>query len=213
MFDPQGELTPSKTPRYPAQPDRHSHHPSSGASSWPVVLYGGGRIEVESIANRLQVLGDNIDPISNAMTAVPEISRYVSIYRALSAREQKVLLASLALLPLFWLGLRLAGLRRFQAWLDRSPVAQRTPLTHTEAAALGVAVNRAAKHVFGPVTCLTRSLVLRWWLLRRYGTTSDLYRRALEQGEFAAHAGGKDGIPLNDRRVCSALCHFESSDS
>ncbi|MBP8120122.1 MAG: lasso peptide biosynthesis B2 protein [Accumulibacter sp.] len=135
------------------------------------------------------------------MTAVPEISRYVSIYRALSAREQKVLLASLALLPLFWLGLRLAGLRRFQAWLDRSPVAQRTPLTHTEAAALGVAVNRAAKHVFGPVTCLTRSLVLRWWLLRRYGTTSDLCIGVrLEQGEFAAHAWvEKDGIPLNDR--------------
>ena len=135
------------------------------------------------------------------MTAVPEISRYVLIYRALSAREQKVLLASLALLPLFWLGLRLAGLRRFQAWLDRSPVAQRTPLTHTEAAALGVAVNRAAKHVFGPVTCLTRSLVLRWWLLRRYGTTSDLCIGVrLEQGEFAAHAWvEKDGIPLNDR--------------
>ena len=135
------------------------------------------------------------------MTAVPEISRYVSIYRALAAREQKVLLASLALLPLFWLGLRLAGLRRFQAWLDRSPVAQRTPLTHTEAAALGVAVNRAAKHVFGPVTCLTRSLVLRWWLLRRYGTTSDLCIGVrLEQGEFAAHAWvEKDGIPLNDR--------------
>lgn len=136
------------------------------------------------------------------MTAVPEISRYVSIFpRALSAREQKVLLASLALLPLFWLGLRLAGLRRFQAWLDRSPVAQRTPLTHTEAAALGVAVNRAAKHVFGPVTCLTRSLVLRWWLLRRYGTTSDLCIGVrLEQGEFAAHAWvEKDGIPLNDR--------------
>ena len=70
-----------------------------------------------------------------------------------------------------------------------------------QAQALGVAVNRAAKHVFGPVTCLTRSLVLRWWLLRRYGTTSDLCIGVrLEQGEFAAHAWvEKDGIPLNDR--------------
>ena len=146
------------------------------------------------------------------MTAVPEISRYVSIYRALPEREQKVLLASLALLPLFWLGLRLAGLRRFQAWLDRSPVAQRTPLTHTEAAALGVAVNRAANHVFGPVTCLTRSLLLRW-LLRRYGTTSDLCIGVrLEQGEFAAHAWvEKDGIPLNDRPEFAArYAIFES---
>ena len=134
------------------------------------------------------------------MTAVPEISRYVSIYRALPAREQKVLLASLALLPLFWLGLRLAGLRRFQAWLDRSPVAQRTPLSQAEAAALGVAVNRAANHVLGPATCLTRSLLLRW-LLRRYGTSSDLRIGVrLEGGGLLAHAWvEKDGIPLNDR--------------
>lgn len=131
---------------------------------------------------------------------MPEISRYISIYRALPAREQKVVLASLALLPLFWLGLRLAGLRRFQAWLDRSPVAQRTPLTQVEAAALGVAVNRAANHVLGPATCLTRSLLLRW-LLRRYGTTSDLRIGVrLERNELAAHAWvEKDGIPLNDR--------------
>ncbi len=134
------------------------------------------------------------------MTAVPEISRYVSIYRALPAREQKVLLASLALLPLFWLGLRLAGLQRFQAWLDGSPVAQRTPLSQAEAAALGVAVNRAANHVLGPATCLTRSLLLRW-LLRRYGTSSDLRIGVrLEGGGLLAHAWvEKDGIPLNDR--------------
>jgi hypothetical protein len=134
------------------------------------------------------------------MTVVPNISRYISIYRALPGREQIVLLGSLALLPVFWLGLRLAGLQRFQGWLDRVPVAQREPLSHAEAAALGVAVNRAANHVFGPVTCLTRSLLLHW-LLRRYGTTSDLCIGVrLEQGEFSAHAWvEKDGIPLNDR--------------
>lgn len=133
------------------------------------------------------------------MIAVPEISRYVSIYRALPAREQNVLLASLVLLPLFWLGLRLAGLRRFQAWLDRSPVAQRTPLTQAEAAALGVAVNRAANHVLGPATCLTRSLLLRW-LLCRYGTISDLCIGVRFEGnELVAHAWvEKDGIPVND---------------
>jgi hypothetical protein len=134
------------------------------------------------------------------MTVVPNISRYISIYRALPGREQIVLLGSLALLPVFWLGLRLAGLQRFQGWLDRVPVAQREPLSHAEAAALGVAVNRAANHVFGLATCLTRSLLLRW-LLRRYGTTSDLCIGVrLEQGEFAAHAWvEKEGIPLNDR--------------
>ncbi|QLQ25683.1 MAG: hypothetical protein HZT41_13115 [Dechloromonas sp.] len=56
------------------------------------------------------------------MTTVPEIFRYVSIYRALSAGEQKALLTSVVLLPFFSLGLRLAGLQRFQAWLDRSPL-------------------------------------------------------------------------------------------
>ena len=114
--------------------------------------------------------------------------------------SRRVLLASLALLPLFWLGLRLAGLQRFQAWLDRSPVAQRTPLTQPEAAALGVAVNRAANHILGPANCLTRSLLLRW-LLRRFGTASDLrIGVCFEQGKLAAHAWvEKDGIPVNDR--------------
>ena len=133
------------------------------------------------------------------MTAMPAISRYVSIYRGLPAREQKTLMVSLVLLPLFWLGLRLAGLQRFQAWLDRSPIAPRAPLSQPEAAALGVAVNRAANHVLGPATCLTRSLLLRW-LLRRYGTPSDLRIGVrFEEGELAAHAWvEKDGIPLND---------------
>jgi hypothetical protein len=134
------------------------------------------------------------------MTAMPVISRYVSIYRALPAREQKTLMVSLVLLPVFWLGLRLAGLQRFQAWLDHSPIAPRAPLSQPEAAALGAAVNRAANHIFGPATCLTRSLLLRW-LLRRYGTASDLRIGVrFEEGKLAAHAWvEKDGIPLNDR--------------
>ena len=145
------------------------------------------------------------------MIAGPAISRYISTYRALSAREQKVLLASLVLLPLFWLGLRLAGLQRFQAWLDRSPVARRAPLTQAEAAALGVAVNRAANHVLGPASCLTRSLLLRW-LLRRFGTASDLrIGVSFEEGKLAAHAWvEKDGIPVNDRpEVVACFAAFD----
>lgn len=133
------------------------------------------------------------------MTAMPVFSRYVSIYRELPAREQKTLMVSLVLLPLFWLGLRLAGLQRFQAWLDRSPIAPRAPLSQPEAAALGVAVNRAANHILGPASCLTRSLLLRW-LLRRYGTPSDLRIGVrLEEDVLVAHAWvEKDGIPVND---------------
>ena len=134
------------------------------------------------------------------MIAVPAISHYIATYSALSGRERKVLLASLVLLPLFWLCLRLAGLQRFQTWLDRSPIARRAPLSQAEAAGLGVAVNRAANHILGPATCLTRSLLLRW-LLRRYGTPSDLRIGVrFEEGVFAAHAWvEKDGIPVNDR--------------
>ena len=134
------------------------------------------------------------------MIAVPAISRYSSIYLALSRREQKVLLASLVLLPSSWLGLRLAGLQRFQAWLDRFPIAQCPPLSQAEAAAIGLAVNRAANHVLGAASCLTRSLLLRW-LLRFYGTPSDLRIGVrVEQGKFAAHAWVEmDGIPVNDQ--------------
>ena len=145
------------------------------------------------------------------MTAVPAISHYISTYRALSGREQKVLLASLVLLPFFWLGLRLAGLQRFQAWLGRFPVARRAPLTQPEAAALGVAVNRAANHVLGPGNCLTRSLLLHW-MLRRFGTTSDLrIGVCFEAGALAAHAWvEKDGIPLND--TSDAVARYAAFD-
>lgn len=145
------------------------------------------------------------------MTAVREISRYVSLFRTLPAREKKVLLASLVLLPSFWLGLRLAGLQRFQAWLDRSPVARRAPLSQADAAALGLAVNRAANHVPGPATCLTRSLLLRW-LLRCYGTNSDLRIGVrFEVGKLTAHAWvEKDSIPLNEGpEVVARFAAFE----
>jgi hypothetical protein len=122
-----------------------------------------------------------------------------SRFCSLPLREQKVLLAAMLLLPLFWLGLRVFGLSRFKAWLDRFPVAQRPPLSHIEAAALGLAVNRVANRVLGGASCLIRSLLLRW-LLRFYGTTSDLRIGVrCENGEFAAHAWvEKDGVPVND---------------
>ena len=134
------------------------------------------------------------------MIAVHAISRYFSIYRALSGREQKVLLASLVLLPAFWVGLRLAGLQRFQVWLDRFPITQSPPLSQAEAAALGLAVNRAANHVFCGGSCLTRSLLLRW-LLRRFGTASDLrIGVCFDEGKLLAHAWVEQkGVLLNDR--------------
>lgn len=127
------------------------------------------------------------------------ISHYLSTFRRLSGREKKVLLASLMLLPLFWLGLRLAGLQRFQAWIERPISAGSAPLSQAEAAGLGLAVNRAASRILGPSCCLTRSLLL-WWLLRRYGQASDLCIGVrFEEGQFLAHAWVEQyGVPIND---------------
>lgn len=118
---------------------------------------------------------------------------------------------TMLLLPLFWFGLRFFGLSRFQAWLDRFPLAQRPSLNYTEAAELGLAVNRAASRVLGAASCLTRSLFLRW-LLRFYGTTSDLRIGVrFENGEFAAHAWvEKDGVPVNDQpEVVAGFAAFD----
>lgn len=134
------------------------------------------------------------------LIAVQAIVKNLSIFRSMPAREQKALLAGILLLPLISVGVRLFGLARVQAWLDRSPLASQAPLNQPEAAALGVAVNRAANHILGPASCLTRSLLLRW-LLRRFGTASDVrIGVCFEQGKLAAHAWvEKDGIPVNDR--------------
>mgnify|MGYP001765438987 CR=1 FL=1 len=128
------------------------------------------------------------------------LTRYLSTFRALSGREQKVLLASIVLLPVFWSGLRIAGLQRFQTWLGRFQIGGGNSISHSEAAALGVAVNRAASRVLGPSCCLTRSLML-WWWLRRYGMNSDLCIGVrFESGELRAHAWvALGGIPINDR--------------
>lgn len=143
---------------------------------------------------------DNIAALyRHTQRIVPAIAHYLATYRTLSRREQIVLLVSMVLLPLFWLGLRLAGLQRFQAWIERPISAASAPLSQTEAAGLGLAVNRAASRILGPSCCLTRSLLL-WWLLRRYGQASDLCIGVrFEEGQFLAHAWVEQhGVPIND---------------
>lgn len=149
---------------------------------------------------------DNIAALyRHTQRIVPAIAHYLAIYRTLSRREQIVLLASLVLLPLFWLGLRLAGLQRFQAWIERPISAASAPLSQTEAAGLGLAVNRAASRILGPSCCLTRSLLLRW-LLRRCGTPSELRIGVrFEEGRFLAHAWiEQHAVPINDSPVAVA---------
>ena len=128
------------------------------------------------------------------------ISQSPPRWHDMSSRERWVFLASLVLLPLYWLGLRVLGLHRFQAWLERLPVTVGSPLDPMETARIGKAVNSAARFAPGPVTCLTRSLLLRW-LLCRMGTESALRIGVrIEERKLFAHAWvEQNGIPVNDR--------------
>ena len=119
-------------------------------------------------------------------------------YRALPRADRRILHRTTGLLLLAWLGLRLAGLRRIQAWAER-PVCQGAGLAPTEAAAMGALVNIAARNVPWPATCLTRSLVLAR-MLRRRGAAARLRIGArLENGALDAHAWVElDGLPVND---------------
>ena len=88
---------------------------------------------------------------------------------------------------------------RLQAWIDRAPFAEETSLSVAELNDIGALVNSAARYAPGPVTCLTRSLLLRW-LLRRRGIASDLRIGVqLVQGRLDAHAWVEyEGVPIND---------------
>lgn len=108
-------------------------------------------------------------------------------------------------LPLFWIGLRLLGLQRLQAWLQRTPLGPTTPPNPAELQRTGHLVNAAANQTIGPANCLTRSLYL-WWLLRRRGVETELRIGVrLTGGALQAHAWIEHaGVPINDRPDVSA---------
>ena len=123
----------------------------------------------------------------------------LSKFLALTAAEKRLFLKTAMLSPLFWLGLRVFGLARLQSWIDHSPRAKKTSYSVAELQGIGTLVNSAARYAPGPVTCLTRSLLLRW-LLRRRGIASDLRIGVqLVQGQLDAHAWVEvAGVPIND---------------
>jgi hypothetical protein len=128
------------------------------------------------------------------------LARHLARFGSLSGAEQRTLLAAALWMPLFWLGLRLLGLPRFQARLQRSAVTRGAAMSLPDIQALGELVNIAARHTLGPRTCLTRSLLLGW-LLRRRGVASDLRIGVrLNQGVLDAHAWVEcGGVPVNDQ--------------
>ena len=132
-------------------------------------------------------------------------SRYLARWRSLSREEQRTLLTAAACMPIFWLGLRVLGLPRFQARLERARKPICPAITLPEVQALGELVNIAARHTLGSRTCLTRSLLLGW-LLRQRGVQSQLRIGVrLTQEVLDAHAWVEcEGVPVNDLPDVSA---------
>jgi len=121
-------------------------------------------------------------------------------FRALSRQHKGIVVKASILLPCFWIGLRLFGLRGMQARQQRSSIPVGTVFSLDEAMELGNLVNIAGRHALCPVTCLTRSLLLDRMLHRR-GVASQLRIGVrLSQGILDAHAWVEvAGIPVNDR--------------
>ena len=128
------------------------------------------------------------------------LSTKLAKLRALSWPERRMLLAAMAWMPLFWLGLHGLGLRRFQAWLQRPRLLSESDLPLAEIRGMATTVNRAARLVRIPANCLTRSLLLGW-LLRRRGVASQLRIGVkMNNGSLEAHAWVEyAGIPINDQ--------------
>ena len=95
----------------------------------------------------------------------------------LPPRERQLLLTLALLQPMISLGLRLRGLRRTQAWLERLGGQAPTHRASTEelAAAERLAQLAAIAGRRGPVatTCLRQALAVQW-LLRRRGLQPEL---------------------------------------
>ena len=139
---------------------------------------------------------------------------YFAQFRALGTAQQRMLLVAWAWLPVFWLGLRVLGLSRFQVWLQRSTALPiRDSLAISDIEAFSRAVNIAARHTPFPTTCLTRSLLLNW-MLRQRGISSTLRIGVrLSSGALYAHAWvERHGVPVNDRPdIATEFAAFEDA--
>ena len=123
----------------------------------------------------------------------------------LSGYERGVALEAAAGLLATWLGLRLAGFRRWKSVLARLAPRANTTAQHQTASqresseAIARMAAAAARNVFFGTNCLEQSLVL-WCLLRRRGIAAELRIGARKEFErFEAHAWVEvDSAVLND---------------
>ena len=119
--------------------------------------------------------------------------------------DRQLLVLALAALPAWWLALRVLGLRRCLAWLDAHRCGRGTGVAPggvlARARHLGLIVDVASAYAPGPVTCLSRSLLLVW-MLGREGVAAELRIGVrMTGGALAAHAWVEaSGVPVNDAR-------------
>jgi hypothetical protein len=130
---------------------------------------------------------------------VATLSRRIAQVRALPWRQRRALVCAVLLAPGFALALRLLGLRPFRALIGAGHGSS-GPNDMAVARELGEAVNTAARFSIVPVSCLARSLLLKWWLQRR-GIAADLRLGARRvEGRLDAHAWVEcQGSPVNDQ--------------
>jgi hypothetical protein len=126
-------------------------------------------------------------------------------FSRLSGHERGVALQAAGGLLATWLGLRLAGFRRWKSVLAHlAPSAnttarQQDPSQRNSAEVIARLVAAAARNVFFGTNCLEQSLVL-WWLLRRRGISALLRIGARKEfNRFEAHAWVEvDGAALDN---------------
>lgn len=119
-------------------------------------------------------------------------------FRSKSLSEQKIALEAAAALMATWLGLRLAGYRRWRNVLARftATASQQfsgrntteSKILEDNARTIARMEAAAARHLPIKSNCLEQSLVL-WWLLRRRRIPADIRIGVRKDGEgFEAHA-------------------------
>ena len=140
------------------------------------------------------------------------LRRKLDRLRGLTPGQRGIFLESLALLPLFTLGLRTLGLARMQHIFSGQAVNAPTasmPLQKIEA--LAQAVTLAAGQFPFPVSCLARSLLLSWLLMRRQVANQLRIGVRLDGAVLRAHAWVEcEGVPVNDSRdIASRFAAFD----
>jgi ABC-type transport system involved in cytochrome c biogenesis permease subunit len=127
------------------------------------------------------------------------LRRDLDRFNALSGGHKRAFIEACLYMPFFSLGVQVLGLARMQSLFVR-PVTTVVPVGLAEIEAMGTLVNTAARRGPAPASCLTRSLLLAWFLRRR-GVAAELRVGVrLLAGVLHAHAWVEcDGRPVNDK--------------